>query len=86
MVRDPPPKGGREPVARPTDRAIGCDPASMARVVREPPESEFARATEKRAAGPPTRSGKAGRHTSSDDNTWSPAYGGCRPNVARSGR
>ena len=85
MVRDPSPKGGRESVARPTDRAIGRDPASMAGAVRGPPNlNSLAQPTSGRRGRPQGRA-KADRQTSSDDNTSSPACGRCRPNVARSG-
>ena len=78
-------QGRAEFVARPTDRAIGRDPASMAGAVRGPPNlSSLAQPTSGRRGRPQGRA-KADRQTSSDDNTSSPACGRCRPNVARSG-
>ena len=85
MVRDPLPKGGRESVVRPTDRTIRARPGQHGWGGPGPSKSEFARATDKRAARLPTRSRKAAWQTNSDDNTSSPACGRCRPNVARSG-
>ena len=59
MVRDLPRKGGREFVARPTDRAIGRNPAGMAGAMRDPYESEFAREGTKEAGGEDRPQGRA---------------------------
>ena len=62
MVRDPSPKGGRESVARPTDRAIGRDPASMAGAVRGPPNlNSLAQPTSGRRGRPQGRAKLTGK-------------------------